>query len=437
MDRNWILFQRDSQIKHDRMHIFLDLHLRRHVSPQQYPHLLTLFVNIYQAAVNAQQARQVQQQLSELEDQLDKALSGSGLGVFAGRIDTSSRVEYMFYVKSPELAKSECLRLMQQYPFSRHYVQCREDEQWDFYDYLQPSQEEKMRARNRQILRKLDDEGYRTGIPHRVHHQIVYSSKEGLDAGKESLLEQNYRIEHVEADLPGTRHEYRLHVSHVIPLNEHALNEATRQLYDMITSGNGTYEGWGIIPQEKAARKWRQLFLRFRLPAAIFIFIVLCCAAGLLTVDSKNARHVQLSRMEEIDPPLAVGKMAPALELLDRNEKIVHIGGAGHPQVLQFCDPSLEPCCADLRQLEALADQARGKAEVITVCFPRSPGQSMIQATSFPVVYDKEELDAYRAYKVKRFPVTFFIDSSGRIADVVEAGKPEQHDRAMALNQLK
>lgn len=426
MDRNWILFQRNTN--DERTPIFLDLHLQRHSKPSQYPHLLTFFINIYHIAESDEQAKRIQRELNEIEEKLDKLLQDQGLGIFIGRIDSPTRLEYLFYVKEPEEAKSCMLQFMQEYGSYRHYVQYRDDEHWSFYKYLQPSQEEKMFARNSQILRSLDYEGYRTGVSQRVHHQLVFQSKHDLDEAKEVLSTQHFRIEHFDYVAHSPGREYRLHVSHDLLLEEETLNEATKRLNDMIGHKGGKYEGWGIVPQEKAIRKWKQLLHRAKIPAFLLVFVVVCSAIGLLIFG--HPRPV-------ISNPLAVGKLAPVFKLQDQNDNMVQIGGGGRPQVLNFCDASLEPCRKDLQQLETLATEAKGKAEVISVCFPRNPAQPMKYESSFPIVYDKEQLVAYHAYQVKRFPVTFFINSAGKIVDVVEAGQPNQRDRRIALNELK
>lgn len=433
MERNWILFQRSSE--NEQIHIFLDLHGKQHVTSSGYSQLLFLFINTYHIAENEEQAKRIQKELNEIEEKLEQTFDSSGLGMFVGRIDSAARLEFIFYVQDGTAAKSVILSTMESYGSYRHYVQVREDGEWDFYTSLLPSQEEKMFARNSQIVRSLQYEGYKTGVSQRVHHQLGFVSKQELDEVKEKLMSLDYRVEHIENDPQGVSHKHKLHVSHHLVLSEPVLNETTKILYDMISGAGGRYEGWGIIPQEKAVRKWKKLVNQARIPAMLFGFAVICGAIGLVTVDSKTVRQSMAGK--ELPPPLAVGKKAPIIKLRDQNNNIVQIGGAGHPQMVHFCDASLEPCRKDLMNLQDLAKQeAAAQVQIISVCFPHATHDPLEQQLSFAIAHDKDGLDTIHAYKVRSYPVTFFINSTGIIVDVVEAGKPAQHDRSIALQNL-
>lgn len=279
MEPQWIYFHRNDG--EDSIGILLDLGAQRRLEKASYPILLTYAVNVYHAAETKEQAELVRQALVLLEETLQERLTRAGAGEYIGRIDSQTRVEYVFYVRDEAAAMAAVRHVATAGIELRTRCHAREDEGHSFYrTYLYPSPREKLHASNTALLQGLRADGYKTGREQRIHFWLRFLDKRGYEEGKRELGELGYRIENSPTERP-SGHGYLLQVSRIGMLDAPSLNEATDGLYKLAASRGGIYEGWGLQPRRGTGHKLRAIVPR--LLGALFALGVL---AGVVAIVS-------------------------------------------------------------------------------------------------------------------------------------------------------
>ena len=114
------------------------------------------------------------------------------------------------------------------------------------------------------------------------------------------------------------------------------------------------------------------------------------------------------------------GGKAPALKLADASGRELAIGELrGKTVVVNFWATWCEPCREEMPSLERLRKQMGEKRlEVVAVNVGEAPERvarfTREVPVTFPIVYDRDGAAA-KAWKVRGYPTSFVLDSSGRI----------------------
>lgn len=124
------------------------------------------------------------------------------------------------------------------------------------------------------------------------------------------------------------------------------------------------------------------------------------------------------------DRPAApqVGQLAPDFTLTSLDgEQITLSELEGKPVVLNFWATWCPPCRVEIPILEAVSQSFEGEAIILGIDVQESPGtvEAFVErfGMTYPVVLDQ---DGYvtKAYQVRAFPTTYFIDSRGVVTEV-------------------
>ena len=122
-------------------------------------------------------------------------------------------------------------------------------------------------------------------------------------------------------------------------------------------------------------------------------------------------------------PPPKPGALAPpfSLKRLDGTGSISLVSLRGKTVVLNFWASWCDPCKREAPTLEALWQQYRGKGVVVlgvdTGPDAKSDGRRFVAAhgITYPVVFDPNAVVASNRYDVPALPVTYVLDSKGRV----------------------
>jgi len=157
--------------------------------------------------------------------------------------------------------------------------------------------------------------------------------------------------------------------------------------------------------------------------------------------DSPAPAPVTAPAAPPFDPDRAVvGSPAPEIVLPTTDGRTVRLADLrGRPVVLNFFASWCRPCEEEMPALEALARD--GRVGVVGVTYRDSPADARAfvkrLGVTFPTLIDDDTASAVaRAYGVRSPPMTFFIDSRGRIGAPPVYGGIEPADLGPGLARI-
>lgn len=110
----------------------------------------------------------------------------------------------------------------------------------------------------------------------------------------------------------------------------------------------------------------------------------------------------------------------PAIELpcLDGGPDVDVAGLVGTPYVVNFWASTCEPCIEEVPYLQALADEAGDRVQVLGVNYLDFEDRALLAAPDFglrfPTLFDPDGLLG-EAFEVPGLPITYFVDVDGAI----------------------
>jgi peroxiredoxin len=133
-----------------------------------------------------------------------------------------------------------------------------------------------------------------------------------------------------------------------------------------------------------------------------------------------------------------IGERAPAISMLDLNDKTVKLSDfRGKPVILRFWATGCQACVASMPALDDFRKKYQG-GELVVLAVNMGNSKPLVQAfakglkLSYPVLLD-EALIASQKYAVRAVPTTFFIDRKGTARKVVVGDlKQEVFDQTVA-----
>ncbi|MFC5699845.1 redoxin domain-containing protein [Cohnella faecalis] len=120
---------------------------------------------------------------------------------------------------------------------------------------------------------------------------------------------------------------------------------------------------------------------------------------------------------------LKIGDKPPEFKLLDLSGQVHSLEEyKGKPLILNFWGTFCPPCRDEMPALQEVYDSWKDKGVQlvgINLSENRLNVDSFIQmvGTNFPILLDKDRMTE-KAYGLKQYPTTFFIDAKGKIRDI-------------------
>ncbi|WP_409340892.1 DUF695 domain-containing protein [Paenibacillus sp. MBLB4367] len=279
MTEDWNIFERNTE--RERMSLFLNTGLKQNDPPNGYTMLLSLTVNLYRALGN-QTIGAIYEQVYKLEDRLESLMSRQEnkdrLGIYVGRLMTSSKVELFYYMKDGSEYKHELETLIKAYDqFNFTYAE-RPDANWSFYtDYLYPTPLEQLYMRNARLFYGLRQNGYKLDVVRPVHHVLYFDGRESMDVCKQKAIAHGFKVELTE-NVTEMGKGHKLVVSKRVVLDMGALNGMVRELFELAEAHGGNYDGWGTDASRRFTVRLRLAMRNPRLIVAAFAVIILAAA---------------------------------------------------------------------------------------------------------------------------------------------------------------
>lgn len=138
---------------------------------------------------------------------------------------------------------------------------------------------------------------------------------------------------------------------------------------------------------------------------------------------------------------LKQGDKPPAFKLLDLDGQAHSLDEyRGKPLILNFWGTFCPPCRDEMPALQSVYEQWKDKGVQlvgINLSENRLNVDSFINmvGAKFPILLDKDRMTE-RAYGLKQYPTTFFIDAAGNIVDVRIGGPLKESDLEPILSKL-
>lgn len=256
MGKQWNYFHRTTE-QQEPMSVLVDAAYSGSAPLAGFTRLLSVVVNLYAIAADKGERAVAQSKLGSIERRLDALFAERLQAVYVGRINTETRLEFYYYAKPGELPHRElAAEVMSDYPSYRWIAAERDDAEWTFYTFLQPNEIEKLYAKNRLLLQALLSKGDRPDVERDVFHWLRFASGDHLRKAADRASALGYSVVNVDCDAEKPAYPHTLIVSRRHALGEKAINESVKELYELVKTLAGRYEGWGADVRRKL---WRRL----------------------------------------------------------------------------------------------------------------------------------------------------------------------------------
>ncbi|WP_158289431.1 DUF695 domain-containing protein [Paenibacillus flagellatus] len=285
MGKQWDYFHRTTE-QREHMSVLVDATYAADAPRSGLTRLLSVVVNLYAIATDKEERDGAQAKLGAIERRLERTFAERLQAVYVGRINTESRLEFYYYAK-PDGPSHQKLagQIMTAYPKYRWIAAERDDADWSFYDYLRPSDVEKLYAKNNVLLQSLSDKGDRLDMARDVYHWLRFGSKDEMRKASDNAKRLGYIVVNAEYDteMPALPHTLVLSKHQPIAIGD--MNDAVAELHELASSLAGRYEGWGTDVRRKLWGRWKERLSGRRVAyAGLAVLAVLLVVVPILLV---------------------------------------------------------------------------------------------------------------------------------------------------------
>ncbi|GBF73268.1 hypothetical protein PA598K_01553 [Paenibacillus sp. 598K] len=245
MADNWGFFERRTE--QEQMRILVNMGWRQQKRPEGHSELLSATINLMQLMKEQKDRRNAVQALERLESRLEEALGAALQTVYIGRINTAKRLEFYYYAPPDEEmeAKQRELRLL--FRDDRIVFYSKPDPDWTFYRFLMPSELEEMYIHNAQMVYALIHKGDHIERPRQVYHWLMFRQDEDRAEMKQAVEHMGYKVEDGKVPEERPEYPYSLVISRWEDVRLETVNERVGELYKLVDTVDGRYDGWGAV----------------------------------------------------------------------------------------------------------------------------------------------------------------------------------------------
>lgn len=186
----------------------------------------------------------------EIEKVLEHALASVCDAIHCGRITTDGRRELYFYGKNKrgfEKAVKSVMSSFGQYKFD---LDAQKEADWNQYlNVLYPSDEDRQRISNMDLLDVFTKKGDTLESPREVNHWIYFSREVDRELFTQMILQRGYQKEAL-PDRLENEFPLGLRAMRMQSITLSAINETVIELFRLARAANGSYDGWEaeVIP---------------------------------------------------------------------------------------------------------------------------------------------------------------------------------------------
>ncbi|MFB9327393.1 DUF695 domain-containing protein [Paenibacillus aurantiacus] len=256
MTDEWGFYERLTES--EQMRILVNIGYKSEMPLAEYSDLLSVTLNLYTVRQTTKTKKALIAQLELFESKLEKWASGTIGAKYVGRINTSTRLEFYYYIPKGGFSKDAFNEWMQQEWAFRAQPYVKDDAVWEFYSFLLPNRLEELFVHNAHMIYALLHKGDNIGQPRNVYHWLLFAQAEDRTAVEPTLRQLGYRIEKDRAGEPDTGYPFPLVISRFDDVKLDTVNERVRELYSVISDYDSRYDGWGSTMHISSAGRFRQ-----------------------------------------------------------------------------------------------------------------------------------------------------------------------------------
>lgn len=224
--------------------IFVDVAAEASAPLSTHPQRLFLRVKMKQAREDGLRSKDEADALFAFEDAMLRGLRPVD-ALFLGRVVARGHTDFFFY--APDVINEQAVvTALQQSPgeYETEFAIASDPDWRAYFEFLFPSPVEYQLILNRKLLETLAERGDAHVIPRRIDHLAFFSDLDAAQAATEALVKKGYAVD---PPIPPEQGEvyWRLAFTRVDPVTPEASDAFSMEVWDVIASAKGEYDGWG------------------------------------------------------------------------------------------------------------------------------------------------------------------------------------------------
>ncbi len=182
--------------------------------------------------------------LVKVDDALEAAITLAG-GVYVGRITGSGVRDYFCYEPDGESVGAAAADALKASPAYTHESGGRPDPEWGVYfDLLYPSDIDRQKMGNRDVLDNLERHGDDLQAPRKIEHWIHFADELSRQRFQEHVRSQGFVVENAYTADEGDRPLVLVIAQNGVPAQ---IDEINIQLVEAASEYGGVYDGWETL----------------------------------------------------------------------------------------------------------------------------------------------------------------------------------------------
>ncbi len=209
-----------------------------------YPWLYSLFVKPNNIEANGLDF----EQFLELKESVIISLEHQKMAKYVGERVCEGWHEFYFYAKDSKNLEALCAAMLKDsgYKYESSVVK---DAKWDFYaKNLFPTELEFHNIQSQKIIFLLQEEGDELSISRDVEHYVSFDTATQKERFVKNALEHGFEFKD---DISSEEFEHGVAVVKKHPVTEEEVEKVVAQLYSLIKTEHGYYEGWSTTLAQK------------------------------------------------------------------------------------------------------------------------------------------------------------------------------------------
>jgi len=255
MADDWGFYERRTDS--ERLRVLVNVGFKQDAPLEGHSELLAITINLYAVLRDNKTKKAVIRQLEQTEAHLERWLSSTFKAIYVGRINSMNRLEYFYYLPAG-VYDGQLLRewLRKNWTFRiAEYV--KPDPEWSMYHELLPDKLEQLYVHNAQMIYALLHKGDDIKQPRAVYHWMMLRQEEDKVELEVALQKLGYQIEHEKKGESDDTYPYPLVISRYDNVMLETINGHVRELYRLLSSYEGRYDGWGSAMKLSAGGRVR------------------------------------------------------------------------------------------------------------------------------------------------------------------------------------